>query len=92
MITKQEFDKLTSGEVFATGIQPNSPEGIFMTRDGGNLRWVAVKGFANDWTCYCHWEDKSFEWIKQHGDKLHNENHIQLCVPCEDEVLKRYRY
>lgn len=92
MLTKKEFDKLASGEVFATGIQPNSPEGIFMTRGGGNLRWVAVKGYGNDWTIYCHWESNSVEYIKQSGDKLFNEKHIELCVPCDKEVLNLYRY
>jgi len=92
MITKEEFDKLTPGEVFATGVQPNSPEGIFMTRDGGTLRWVAVKGHNNDWTIYCHWDHNTVEYIKKSGDKLHNPKHIQICVPCEEEVFNAYRY
>ena len=92
MLTKKEFDNLTPGEVFATGIQPNSPEGIFMTRDGGNLRWVAVKGWGNDWTAYCHWESNSVEYVKQSGDKPHNEQHIKMCVPCEDSVYNLYRF
>jgi len=92
MLTKEEFDKLKAGEVFATGVQPNSPEGIFMTRDGGTLRWVATKGYGNDWSIYCQWADKSVEYIKARGDKLHNKNHIKLCVPCEDNVLNQYRY
>ena len=92
MLTKTEFDKLSPGEIFAAGILPNSPEGIFMTRDGGDLRWVAVKGYGNDWTIYCHWDYNSVEYIKQSGDKLHNENHIKLCVPCEEDVYKLYRF
>lgn len=92
MITKEEFDKLTPGEIFATGVQPNSPEGIFMTRDGGNLRWVATKGYGNDWAIYCHWDYNSIEYIKESGDKLQNPDHIKLCVPCEEDVLKKYRF
>ena len=92
MLTKEEFDKLTPGEIFATGVQPNSPEGIFMTQDGGNLRWVATKGYANDWAAYCHWDFNSVEYVKKSGDKLYNEKHIKLCVPCEEEVFKCYRY
>jgi len=92
MLTKEEFDKLEAGEVFATGTQPNSPEGLFMTHAGGTLRWVATKGYGDDWSIYCQWEDKSVEWIKQHGDKLHSKDHIKLCVPCEDNVLNQYRY
>ena len=92
MLTQKEFDKLISGEVFSTGIQPNSPDGIFMTRDGGNLRWVAVKGFGNDWACYCHWDSNTVEYVKQSGDKLLNPAHIKLCVPCEDSVFRLYRF
>ena len=92
MLTKEEFDKLTPNEVFATGVQPNSPEGLFMTRDGGNLRWVAVKGFADDWCIYCQWDYRSIEYVKQSGDKLHNERHIQMCVPCDKKVFNSYRY
>ena len=71
---------------------PDSPEGIFMTRDGGELLWVAIKGYANDWTIYCHWSDKSIDWVRQHGDKVVTEKHIRLCINCTDEVFKLYRY
>ena len=92
MLTKKEFDNLSHNEVFATGVLPNSPEGLFMTRDGGNLRWVAIKGNWTDWTIYCHWDYNTVEWIKQSGDKLHNTGHIKLCVPCEEEVFNLYRF
>ena len=92
MITKQIFDKFPAGEIFSTGITPNSPEGLFMTNDGGMLRWVAVKGFANDWTIYCHWVSNPAEWIKANGDKVINEKHIRRCVPCDNEVFNAYRY
>jgi hypothetical protein len=92
MITLKEFKELPFGEVFSTGILPNSPEGIFMTNTGGNLRWVAKKGEINDWVVYCHWEDKTVEWIAQHGDKVQNTENIKRCVQCEDDVLKLYRH
>ena len=92
-MTLQEFDTLPSGEVFATGVLPNSPEGLFMTdsNPGRMLRWVAKKGYGHDWAVYCHWDDKSVEWVTQSGDKVGNERHIRKCVPCEDEVFKLYR-
>lgn len=92
MMTLEEFNNIPRGEVFATGVLPNSPEGIFMTNDGGNLRWVAKKGWGNDWAVYCHWEHNSPEWIRDHGDKTHTEEYIRRCVPCTDEVFKLYRY
>jgi len=92
MLTKKEFDEIQRGEVFRTGVLPNDPSGIFMTRDGGMLRWVAKKGWANDWVIYCHWDYHDEEWIEQHGDKVTAEYHIKKCVPCDDEVFKLYRY
>jgi hypothetical protein len=91
-LTKKEFDEIPRGEVFATGVLPNSPEGLFMTNDGGNLRWVAKKGYGYDWAVYCHWDWHDEEWVTQHGDKVHGEDHIKKCVPCDDEVFKLYRF
>ena len=92
MMTIEEFDKLPLDEIFATGVLPNSEEGLFMTRGGGNLRWVAKKGWGHDWAIYCHWENKSVEWIKESGDKVTSPVNIQKCVPCDAEVFNLYRY
>lgn len=91
-LTLEAFEQISPGAIFETGILPNSPDGIFMTRDGGELRWLAKKGFGNDWTIYCHWADKSFEWISQHGDKVYTKSNIQLCISCTDDVLDKYRF
>lgn len=91
MLTIEEFNKLKPG-VFASGILPNSPEGLFMTNTGGELLWVAVKGYGNDWKIYTHWSNHSIDWVADHGDKVHNENHIKKCVPCDEEVFKLYLY
>lgn len=92
MLTKKEFDNLSHGEVFATGVLPNSPEGLFMNGNGSELRWVATKGGGNDWAIYYLSSTESVEWIKEHGNKLHNPEHIKKCVSCEEEVFKLYRY
>jgi hypothetical protein len=65
---------------------------LFMTNNGGELRWVAMKGYANDWTIYCHWSYNDVNWIQQHGDKVMTEKHIKRCILCDDEVFKKYRY
>ena len=91
-ITLEEFNQVPNGTVFATGVLPNSPEGLFMTRDGGNLKWIAKKGHANDWAIYCHWSYRDEEWILKHGDKIHNKEHVKLCVPCSNEVFNSYRH
>lgn len=94
MLIKDEFDKLTPGEVFATGVFPNSAEGLFMTdsNPGRMLRWVAKKGWGDDWCVYCYWDEWDVEQVAQSGDKVGTEKHIRKCVPCTDEVFKKYRY
>ena len=91
-LTLEKFNEIPNGELFATGVLPNSSEGIFMTNDGGELRWVAVKGYANDWTIYCHWSYNNEKWIEKHGDKVCNERNIKKCITCNDDVFKRYRF
>ena len=92
MMTIEVFNKIVSGTVFATGVLPNSPEGLYMTNSGGELRWIAKKGYGDDWAIYCHWSYNDEEWIKEHADKVISETHIKRCVPCDDEVFKKYRY
>lgn len=92
ILTLETFKLILAEQPFAEGILPNSPEGIFMTHGGGELRWIAVKGGADDWTVYCHWSTSSANWIRFHGDKVTNEKHIRRCVRCSDEVFKLYRY
>ena len=91
MIDIEAFDRIPDGSFFASGVLPNSPEGIFMTRGGGNLRWVAVKGYGYDWSVYCHWDFHSEDYVSRSGDKVLTPEYIQRCVPCTEEVMKRYR-
>lgn len=94
MLTKEEFDKILPGEVFATGVLPNSPDGLYMINShiGEELRWVAKKGWGYDWAIYCHWVDKSVDWVTHFGNKITGENNIKKCVPCTEEMFKIYRY
>jgi hypothetical protein len=87
----EDFKMFFEGQIFASGVLPNSPEGLFMTRDGGELRWVAKKGWGNDWAVYCHWSYHSEQYVAEHGDKVLTPEYIQRCVPCSDEVMSRYR-
>lgn len=91
-LTLEQFKKISPGDIIEKGILPNSPEGIFMTRDGGNLKWIAIKGYGNDWTIYCHWDYQSDEYVKSNGDKIHTETYIKRCVPCDDDVFDLYRF
>lgn len=88
----KQFEEIRDGEVFASGVLPNAPEGIFMTNDGGNLRWLAKKGFGHDWAIYCHWDYHNLEWIEAHGDKVESNSNIKKCIEADPEVMKLYRY
>lgn len=93
-MTIEEFNKIPDGEIFATGVLPNSPEGIYMTEYhfNANLKWIAIKGYAHDWVVYCDWEYKSYDDVKNQGQKITSKENIQKCIPCDEEVLKLYRF
>ena len=78
--------------IFATGVSPDSPDGINMTNSGKILRWVAVRGGIYDWAIYCHFEDHSIDWIRNHGDKVHSMTTVEKLVPCDQEALEMYRH
>jgi hypothetical protein len=94
ILSKDQFDLIPDGEVFDSGVLPNSPKGLYMTSNnlGKELRWVAKKGDGYDWAIYCFWAEKPVEWVVKFGDKVTNGVDIRKCVPCDDEVFKLYRY
>jgi len=92
-LTLEKLREYHPGKVFATGVLPNSKEGLFMNNQGGLIRWIAKKGCdLNDWAIYCHWKDKTVDWIKEYGDKVQDEKNIKRCVTCTDEVFQLYRH
>lgn len=54
-LTMEQFNKIPDGEIFAKGELPDNETGINMTTSGRMLRWLAKKGFGNDWAIYCFW-------------------------------------
>ena len=88
----KSFLKIDSGKVFAQGEIMDSPEGLHMARTGKLLKWVAVKGYANDWCIYAHFADRGFGFVERSGDKATMKEHIQKLVPCDEDVFERYRY
>lgn len=63
-----------------------------MTNSGEELKWIAKKGFGNDWAIYIHWAHKSEEWIERHGDKVRSEDNIKKLTPCDKAVFEKYRF
>lgn len=96
MLTLEKFNSIMAGAVFAKGLTVNSPEGIYAVSgsqyEGKSLRWVAVKGFGNDWAIYYGWAIDSYERIEVAGTKTTIEENILRLVPCDAEVLERYNY
>lgn len=91
-MTYDDFTQLKPGEPFAQDELVDSPAGINMTNSGELLRWVAVKGWVNDWCVYTHFAYHSYEFIRNNGDKVIGADHILKCVPCDDKMLACYRY
>ena len=91
MLTIEKLKNMSPG-IFQSGAILDNPDGINMTNSGERLRWVAVRGGIHDWVIYCYWADATAEWIRDHGDKVHNENHIKKLVGCDDEAFNMYRH
>ena len=92
MLTKQMLEAMPEHTIFATGTAMDVPGGLNMTGGGLELRWIAKRGYACDWCIYCHWFDKSIDYIARSGDKVISEEHIRKLVPCDDAAFGLYRY
>jgi hypothetical protein len=92
LLTKEVLDFLEPETIFATGILPDTPNGINMMSTGKNLRWVAITGNRGDWSVYCHFDKYSAQYISESGEKVYTKAYIRRCVNCTDEAFERYRY
>lgn len=48
MLTREKLDKLEPGTIFASGLDFDGENGIFLWNTGELLRWVAVRGGVDD--------------------------------------------
>ena len=87
----QQFEEIEPDTIISSGLVENSPNGIFMSRQGGMLRWVAVKGYGDDFSFYVGWSHKSQHEIAQNGDKTSNREKIKELTGFSDEIMKKYR-
>jgi len=91
-MTLEQFNAILPGTVFAKGESIDNETGLNMLHTNNLLKWVAVKGWAEDWAIYVHLAENSFDYVRQFGDKVFDAVHIKRVVPCTDEVFARYRY
>ena len=92
MLNMKSFSKIDYGKVFAKGEIIDNDEGLCFDRSGKMLKWVAVKGYADDWCVYAHLADNTFDFVKSYGNKVTVKENIQKVVPCEEDVFECYRY
>ena len=92
LMTIERFNRIPNGDIIARGQTIDSPEGINLSATGQTLKWIAVKGYGNDWSIYVAKFSCSWEYVRRFGDKVAWAQNIRKLVPCEDEVMIRYRY
>jgi len=91
-ITDKQFENIKDGAVFAMGETTDDQYGLNMTGSSKNLKWVAVKGWANDWCVYTHWAENNWEFIAEQGDKVMDKLNIRRVLDISDQLMWRYRY
>ena len=92
MLTIEKLKEMKPDTIFAQGETVDSPEGINIARTGQRLKWLAVRGGIWDWAIYCGTAEKSFEDIRDWGDKVTGEENIKKLVECDKEAFGAYRY
>lgn len=94
ILTLKKLADLPTGAIIASGKVINSEQGIFITPThvGRMMKWIAKKGDVTDWAIYIHWVEMDDEMVLSQGDKVRGTENIMKLVPCEQEVLKVYRY
>lgn len=90
--TMDKLDSVPPGGALYAGYSVDSPEGINLANTGRQLKWIAIKGYNNDWCIYAHFSFLSYEAVASQGDKVTSPDNIKKLVPCTDEVFARYRY
>ncbi len=80
------------GTIFATGITIDNCNGINMSNTNRKLKWIAKRGYIEDWAMYIHLEEKSIEWTRDWGNKVINKENIKKLVECDNEAFSAYRY
>lgn len=85
-MTEEEFDTFAPGEIMGKG------GGIYPCIWENPIRWVAKKGFADDWAIYYLHAHHPFSYVETNGDKVQTISCIKQFVETTDEVLKKYRH
>lgn len=85
VIDEKTIENANPGDIFARD------EGTFSVLDAMPVKWVAIKGFGNDWAIYYERPTLSDEHIKRWGTKVNFISTIKQLADVSDEALKLYR-
>lgn len=88
--TIENFEAAKPDEVIAIGLAFDNQYGLHMQGTGKKLRWVAVKGYGDDWTMYCGWDYQSEQSILAEGDKV-PKSMVKDVFDVDPALLQRYR-
>lgn len=87
-----EFSLIPSGTIFDYGVVKNSKDGILNESiESENIKWIAHKGYCNDFAIYYGTPEQTLNEISNTGFKLYDRAVIQRLLDCDDEVLNHYR-
>lgn len=94
MLTVDKLKAIATNEIFDSGECINSSKDIYMTDTnvGEMMIWIAKKGSADDWAIYLCWKWQGWQFCETQGQKVCNLENIKKLVPCDEEVIKKYRY
>jgi len=92
MLTIKQLKEMNPDTIFAKG--ETSVEDYWDVLKEMQVRWIAVRGGIHDWAIYYQLADKNWEDvdIAHRGEKMHNEESIKKCVPCDNESFDMYRH
>lgn len=98
-LSKDRYESTPNGALISWGVIENSPDGVFMDRDGPEyLLWAAWKGGGNDWAIYVSEWATPFQNLEvrltilhEGGDKVTDPRWIDRMVHADPEVNARYR-
>lgn len=90
-LTITDFNTIPYGQIFAKGWILAGRTGIQVFKPTDWVLWIAKKGQGYDWAIYVDSNIHDEEYVKKHGAKIVDRSFIQELVPCDKEMLERYR-
>lgn len=90
-LTTQALTAAKPHSIIHSGEILDNEEGMNMSGSGDMLRYVVVAGEIGDWAVYCHFAERSEDWIKMNGDKVCWKDNLKMILDFNEEVWKKYR-